>query len=1645
MEDYLKGNKGKSPGAFGGSASNTGGVFGGTAASPFSSQPAAGSFGSSGMSLGSNLGGSTPFGTSSALTFGAPSTNTGAFGASGFGATQNTGGGGIFGGGAQQPSTAFGGGLALGGGNTAAPFGAKPAAPAFGATGTSSAFNFGGASTTTAPTFGAFGAPAPAPAAGGLFGAPAPAPGPFGTPSGGGFNFGSSPQAPSAVVPSFGAPAPAPGAVTFGGGGGGFNFGAAQPPAPAFGAPAPAPTAGLFGGASGGAGLFGSAPAPAPSMGFGFGTSAPAPAPAAGGFGGGFGGFNLGGGTAGTGAFGLGAAAKPPAAAPATNMFGSTGMGGGTGGLGMFGATSAPATQTTSPSAFGFGFGTTASALPTSFGSATPVATAQPHLVASHSQQAYGGTGVSSFGAGLLMQKVGSVQRSSQQLELRLGGETQALATTRSTPESDIDPQRGAGSLALAQYGHAPRSAARIRPRGSVDASASFGAGLGSGSLSESAQSNGLHALPQGSAGVMNPNAFLSRSSKRLVISSHAPKAAEAGVSVLPTAAVSEPTVAPTQAQPIAVCASASDNNGPSAPSGELNSSARWQPLQPNGNGAAAPAATEQSFPNFMESPRQNESDDGSSPSNGVVIEPFGRRRSEQASASDSPLQSFAPYLDRPDYYCSPSIADLQEMSPRDLTKVRNFEIWRPGFGSIRWRQPVDLSSANLDEIVSIGKKTVSVYDDLPDSKIKPLVGQGLNQPATITMEQVWPKNGPCKGDREAAKYQEKLVQRAADMGAEFVAYDGLAGTWAINVPHFSKYTLDDESDDDDMGTAAAAQQGGPPGSVGAGHRHPYPSGQKSQADDLALRYRAAMDAEEARLKRGQEVKPDRRDFGTSPEMDEEELASSGMVMDDDSALESGGRRISWLGDPAGQAVDMDTGNDEFRFAPPAVGARSDLGTTTAGPQFSFAEQSRVRLPASIAGAHSERRSMTLRLLENVMERRSVARDLGLRKGRTFGVSWGPNGELVQCRGDGFVSVRIDRMGQGGARNGDDSARELESALHVNQKSSICKQSPSQDLPALSATPPIWRLPQRSSSGEYEALVQCVVKYSLATSDSLILCDCWSLLNSLWGQEVGPDGVSSLDLPLPPLPTESGEDADGLAPWDRRRAAISQWFERAVERRQSQRGLPRSSNKQHEIVECLLSRKYSLGAQKALSTSLPRLAILLSLGSASDPFVREQLAAQLEVWTGAGVLKNMSGSVLRSMELLSGGACHHGSLGACGGTWLEQVAECLWHSGGGGQEDLHSALSSFLQAVKDGRGQEPFAGYLGNHNSTWDGGEVRREWCLLFHLLELYATDGSSSAIRCLDPACRTLDLLDYSHSWHLMSVLQALHLPYPSPDATVRASISSSFACQLCWHGLWPWAVYVLLHEASRGPTSEQFMTSSAREIVMQHGYNVAQDQTSSMWKLLVETIQVPKVWLHEAAAVKARYEGRSGDAFHHLTAAGLFDDAAEILMQSLAPKWLLNGSSHQHLMQLLGVLETHKSRIRTWATHCEPLLTLLRVEEGTEVRDLGTVKASLMQCLERLCPAERVGSFRASDPQQRDVARAALEVMDVSALNYLMKLCSEEDGDLLSALEIIRQSGSPLEYRTRHLLRCTSQFIVTAGAAAQAEALASTGEMWE
>ncbi|EWC44598.1 hypothetical protein DRE_06679 [Drechslerella stenobrocha 248] len=196
-----------------------------------------------------------------------------------------------------------------------------------------------------------------------------------------------------------------------------------------------------------------------------------------------------------------------------------------------------------------------------------------------------------------------------------------------------------------------------------------------------------------------------------------------------------------------------------------------------------------------------------------VAVADSPEPQTKQAAAEMEDLAAPSPRFStadekKGDYWSIPSVEKLKSLPREKLSSVPDLLVGRTNFGQIRFDHPVDLTAiaekldALLGGVITFGDRVCTVY---PPGWDKPSPGNGLNMPATITLEECFPTDREHKQpirDPDHPRYQFHLRRLKSIKDTEFVDYLVQDGIWIFKVKHFTTYGLpneDDESTDADM------------------------------------------------------------------------------------------------------------------------------------------------------------------------------------------------------------------------------------------------------------------------------------------------------------------------------------------------------------------------------------------------------------------------------------------------------------------------------------------------------------------------------------------------------------------------------------------------------------------------------------------------------------------------------------------------------------------------------------------------------------------------------------------------------------------------------------------------------------------------------
>lgn len=135
-------------------------------------------------------------------------------------------------------------------------------------------------------------------------------------------------------------------------------------------------------------------------------------------------------------------------------------------------------------------------------------------------------------------------------------------------------------------------------------------------------------------------------------------------------------------------------------------------------------------------------------------------KENKELKSELAPIEKL-PKLERKGYYTIPSYSEICRMSLKELENVEDFTIYNE-FGKIVFEELTDLTELNIDQIVNICEREITLYRNGRD-KITPEIGKGLNKPATIYMYKLYPEN-VCEDDYDDKLDYPKLLSCLEDL-----------------------------------------------------------------------------------------------------------------------------------------------------------------------------------------------------------------------------------------------------------------------------------------------------------------------------------------------------------------------------------------------------------------------------------------------------------------------------------------------------------------------------------------------------------------------------------------------------------------------------------------------------------------------------------------------------------------------------------------------------------------------------------------------------------------------------------------------------------------------------------------------------------------
>lgn len=392
----------------------------------------------------------------------------------------------------------------------------------------------------------------------------------------------------------------------------------------------------------------------------------------------------------------------------------------------------------------------------------------------------------------------------------------------------------------------------------------------------------------------------------------------------------------------------------------------------------------------------------------------------------------------------------------------------------------------------------------------------------------------------------------------------------------------------------------------------------------------------------------------------------------------------------------------------------------------------------------------------------------------------------------------------------------------------------------------------------------------------------WSLCNALWGEQEELEGQ---------------EEMSHLTVM-RRRELLSDWLELVV----TQNASPKNNDSYLEhLLNLLFAHKVTEACDLSFNNDDLNLAFLLAQLS-GGPAVRQLMQHQMSAWQEVEADAFIDPQRLKAYMLVSGVSLISSAHGAINIfedlDWLKALALNVWYLSSA-TASITDSLLAYEQSFQSDEfhALPPTPPYTDSFEPQ-TGSEKPIE-DVRFHLLKLYSK-RSHPLEALLNPATHTSDTMDFRLSWLLLQNLESIGYHHCSDLSATQLHVS--FASQLENHGMWHWAIFVLLHIKDMKQRALSVQTMLYKYVRLSADDGVSDDGESASYadreSFVVNELGVSGRWIHWAKAVRAGAMGKPHVQAEYLLKAEQWAMAHEVIMSHIAPDAVINGELIYYLI---------------------------------------------------------------------------------------------------------------------------------------------------
>ncbi|WBW71359.1 nucleoporin Nup98 and Nup96 [Schizosaccharomyces osmophilus] len=853
-------------------------------------------------------------------------------------------------------------------------------------------------------------------------------------------------------------------------------------------------------------------------------------------------------------------------------------------------------------------------------------------------------------------------------------------------------------------------------------------------------------------------------------------------------------------------------------------------------------------------------------------------------------------------YWMKPGVEELVKYPKDKLTTVPQFCVGRSGYGQVSFLKPVDLTKFEKFEdipvnVVLFEKKICSVY---PEEGSSPPVGEGLNVPAIITLENAWPLSRetrePIK-DVDHPRYAQHMKRLQKIKETEFIDFND--GKWTFKVQHFSKYGLFDEDseNDEDLEDEPANNEVSLNRDLGNSEMYEKSSHQGSQCNKTQLTHNTPGSFppnNQLNTFRKFNDQNDNFDDNSSKKakVQTEVLGASYPVSSKDNKIE----KEDETNDLLSNMTDSPNDSNELK--------NEDILEDESDEVLDANVQNSKEAVSNLINPSTWLEHLNLGLQRSVLIKSKMANTSSSVQGNkeaTGSFAYDQYDLEKDLFGGSIIAKNVSTdFTDTGAKN-IPKFHLYPNGSYVQIKNGILKMDSAENLFSLSST----RNENLIKLFEYqlsksEVYVDANGVCSISPRLSMVVGDLVAFTKSVDQIKVWELASILFDKKDFEVPVSLSLEAREVLSEKLVRDCLSEWITKIVKEEILAKA-QKATSSEEKIFILLTGNQISLACEEAVNSENNRLSTLIPLVD-SDFDIQAEVKQQLNQWRERGDLAYINKYTRLIFELLSGntnlaeGCGRSGEEGYVSSmfvsqelSWICAFGLKLWYNT---DINIAEAMSLYMESLKmyEKELQRPTV-YSDSNGEIYD---------LMFLLLKAYAVGATLEEFTL--PESAKCHPLDYRVVWQLAIFLSKARgiCDFSDRDGgmdevvgedgihfkpqSVRADILTlSLASQLESMGYWQWSLFVLLHAENVEIRISSIKNCLARNVKM---------GLTDYDEKLVSDLLIPKSWIHEAKALSARYNGEHAKEVTFLQEANLFEEAHTCLIRSIAPQAIISNN---------------------------------------------------------------------------------------------------------------------------------------------------------